>query len=158
MEKAYEGIYYIIDKIPFPTQVIVTKELDREQHTWLRSLSDKMEAVDMRRLLRNASRLQEKLDRAFADSVLEVCLRANRQVVERLKGDDTMSGEALEILEPLVEPIIAEREKEVRKEAKEEGIRDTVILLRGLGHSDGTIKSAIMKQYQLSEEEVNEYM
>ena len=55
IEKPYDGIYYVLDKVPFPTQVIVAKELEGKQHTWLKSLSDKMEEVDMRRLLQDTS-------------------------------------------------------------------------------------------------------
>ena len=154
IEKPYDGIYYVLDKVPFPTQVIVAKELEGKQHTWLKSLSDKMEEVDMRRLLQDTSHLKEKLDKEFADSVLEVCLRANGQLIERLKGDDTMSEALLEIMEP----IIIEREIKAKKEGLEEGIKSSVFLLRSLGHNDDVIKTAIMKQYHLSEEEINRYL
>lgn len=66
----YRGIYYVLDKVPFPTQIIVTRELGRGQHTWLKALTDKMEEEDMRRLLTDTSRLKGKLDREFADFVL----------------------------------------------------------------------------------------
>lgn len=154
IEKPYDGIYYVLDKVPFPTQVIVAKELEGKQHTWLKSLSDKMEEVDMRRLLQDTSHLKEKLDKEFADSVLEVCLRANGQLIERLKGDDTMSEALLEIMEP----IIIEREIKAKKEGLEEGIKSSVFLLRSLGHNDDVIKTAIMEQYHLSEEEINRYL
>lgn len=150
----YGGIYYIMDKVPFPTQVIVTKELGGKQHTWLKSLTDKMLEEDMCRLLMDASRLEKKLDKEFADSVLEVCLRANEQVIEKLKGDENMSEALLEIMEP----ILVEREIKARKEEKEEGIKGTVFILRSFGHDDDAIKTAVMKQYNLSEEEVNAYL
>lgn len=103
---------------------------------------------------RITSHLKEKLDKEFADSVLEVCLRADGQLIKRLKGDDTMSGALLEIMEP----IIIEREIRAKKEGLEEGIKSSVFLLRSLGHNDDVIKTAIMKQYHLSEEEINRYL
>ena len=51
MENLYRGIYYVQDAVLFPTQIIVAKELDRESHTWLKALSNKMEKQDMRDLL-----------------------------------------------------------------------------------------------------------
>lgn len=59
--------------------------------------------------------MSEKLDKEFADSVLEVCLKANEHLIKKLKGDDTMSEALLEIVEPIIaermKPIIAERER-----------------------------------------------
>ena len=136
VENPFDGIYYILNEILFPTQIIVTKELDGEQHTWLKSLTDKIEENDMRRLLMDTSHLKEKQDKEFADSVLEVCFRANEQIIEKLKGDDTMSEALLEIMEPLIEPIIAEKMKPIiaerermieirlRKEVKDEIIKE----------------------------------
>ncbi len=50
IEKPYAGIYYVLDKVLFPTQLIVTKELDREAHMWLRSLSNNLEKQEIRKL------------------------------------------------------------------------------------------------------------
>lgn len=37
----YRGIYYIEGKVLFPTQIIVTRELDEVSHMWLGSLSER---------------------------------------------------------------------------------------------------------------------
>ena len=39
----YRGIYYIQEKVLFPTQIVVTKELMWEEHVWPGSLSDSLE-------------------------------------------------------------------------------------------------------------------
>ncbi len=161
-ENPCHGIYYILDKVLFPTQIIVAKELDGEHHTWLKSLTDKMEENDMRKLIKDIRHLTEKQDKEFADSVLEVCFRANEQIIEKLKGDDTMSEALLEIMEPLIEPIIAERERmieiQLRKEIQEEDIKGLVAVLHDLGTDDNIIRAALKKQYHLSEEEINKYL
>ena len=119
-----QGIYYVLDKVLFPTQIIVTKELKGEQHTWLKSLTDKMEEKDMRRLLNDVSYLDKKIDKEFADSVLEVCLRANGQLIKRLKGDNIMSEALLEIVEPIIadrlELLIADRAERLAAERAEQ--------------------------------------
>ena len=47
----YHGIYYVLDGVLFPTQIIVTGELDGQNHTWLKALSDKLKKEEMKNLL-----------------------------------------------------------------------------------------------------------
>ena len=44
------------------------------------------------------------------------------------------------------------------KEERKEGIQSTINILRRLKHKDPEIKSEIMKQYQLTEEEASVYL
>lgn len=39
----YNGIYYVMDNVLFPTQIIVTKELNPKEHLWLSALSGGMQ-------------------------------------------------------------------------------------------------------------------
>lgn len=143
----HDGIYYVLDGVLFPTQIIVTKELEKGNHTWLKALSGKMQKADMRDLLETISNLTQKFDRELADSVLEVSVRANMQVVEELRGDDTMCSALLEIMEP-----------EIKEREKKSAIINAIEVLREYGHSDAEIKNTIMRKYQLSEEEANLYL
>ena len=77
----------------FPTQIIVTKELDEESHRWLKSLSGKLKKHEMVALLRQIETLDQKFERELADAVLEVSIRANPQIVEELKGEGAMWGD-----------------------------------------------------------------
>lgn len=142
----YHGIYYIEGNVLFPTQIVVIKELNWAEHIWLSSLSDKLEKQDLYDLLVEVNKLHEKAEREYAESVLEVGLGANKQIVQELIGYGSMSGELLEIMKPIIEPV------------RKESIKGTVNILRNFGHSDKEIKSAIIEQYQLSEEEANSYM
>lgn len=72
----------------FPTQIIVTKELDEESHRWLKSLWGKLKKHEMVALLRQIETLEQKFERELADAVLEVSIRANPQIVEELKGEE----------------------------------------------------------------------
>ena len=38
----YKGIYYVMDAVVFPTQIIITKQLNLEEHIWLKALSSGM--------------------------------------------------------------------------------------------------------------------
>ena len=54
------GIYYVEGSVLFPTQIIVTKELEQEAHVWLRALSDSAEKQDMEKLLESISNAYSK--------------------------------------------------------------------------------------------------
>lgn len=146
----YNGIYYVEGAVLFPTQIIVTKELEQSSHIWLRALSDRMEKQDITKLLESINCLTQKNDKELADSVLEVSVQANKQVIEELIGDDSMSQALMEIMEPQ----LLLREKEGLKK----GIQGAVELLRDLQHGDVEIKSIIKKKYNLSDEEAAEYL
>lgn len=178
----YCGVYYIGGMVLFPTQIIVTKELERDAHIWLKVLSDRIGKQDMEELLKRISRLTEQGDRELADSVLQVSAQVNREVLEELKGDDNMSEALLEIFMPIIEPLIEARieadiktrveagietqmllvketvAKEALREGKKEGIQGTVDVLRDLGHGDIEIKQIIQKKYGLTDEELAEYI
>lgn len=150
----YHGIYYIEGKIPFSTQIVVTRELNPAEHIWLGSLSDELEKQNLLNLLAEIGRLHGKADQEYAQSVLEVGLRANEQALKELIGDKNMSEELLEILKPIIEPKMILREQK----GLEQGIKGTVEALRYLGHDNKVIKETIKRQYHLSEEAVERYM
>ena len=51
MSNPYKGIYYIEGKVLFPTQIVVTRELDEDSHNWLKALSERLKKDDIRNLL-----------------------------------------------------------------------------------------------------------
>lgn len=144
------GIYYIEGPFPFPAQIVSTGELEEKSHTWLRALSKRMDRESLRNLLEKISQITEKNDREMANSILEVSIEANRKMIEGLMGDDSMFETLMEIMEPKID--------EIRKEERKEGIQSTINILRRLKHNDPEIKSEIMKQYQLTEEEASVYL
>lgn len=109
----------------------------------------------MAKLLERAGRLSGKVDQEFADSVLEVSIGANKQVVKELMGDDSMCQALMEIMEPQ----LLLRDNEVRKEGRKEGkIEGTVETMRDFGRGDGEIKGMIMQKYSLTEKEAQMYL
>lgn len=148
--KAYGGIYYVEGKTWFPTQIVVTGELNQDAHIWLKGLSGNLEKGDIQKMMAERNHMREKADRELADSVLEVSISANRKIVEELIGDESMYETLMEIMEPKIQL----REKAVLKK----GIQGAVNLLRNVGQGDDMIKAAIMKQYDLTEDEAEEYI
>lgn len=141
--KDCRGVYYIEGKTWFPTQIVVTSELDRDVHEWLMALSGKLKKEDVLKLLNDRNCLTEKQDRELADSVLEVSFGANKKIVDDLIGDESMYEVLMEIMEPKL---------------RVERIHEAVDLLRDINHTDEEIKATIMKRYGLTESEAKEYI
>lgn len=150
----YKGIYYIEEKVLFPAQIVVTKELNKEEHIWLGALSAKLQKQDMQELVENIRKLTEKEDKELADSVLQVSIEANRPLVDELMGDDGMCEALMEIMEPQLQ----QREQTGIREGLRMGIQGTVDALREFGHSDCEIKATIIRKYDLSDEEAEKYL
>lgn len=148
--KVYGGVYYVEGKTWFPTQIVVTGELNQEAHIWLKGLSGNLEKSDIQKMMDERKHMTEKADRELVDSVLEVSISANRKIVEELIGDESMYEALMEIMEPRIK----QREDAIMKK----GIQDTVDTLRDFGHKDAEIKTAIIKRYNLSLEEAEDYI
>ena len=56
----------------FPMQILVTKELDRNSHIWLTSLTRTLGREDAQNLLGHCAKLDNAEDRENADSVVNV--------------------------------------------------------------------------------------
>ena len=126
------GIYYIEEPFPFPAQIIATGELEEESHTWLKALSKRLDRESLRNLLEKISQITEKNDREMANSILEVSVGANRQMIEGLRGDDDMFETLMEIMEPKINEIRkGDMEKGIQK-GRREGIQGAIEMLRNL--------------------------
>ena len=149
----YEGIYYILDGVLFPTQIIVGRELRQGTHIWLKALSDRVQKQEMKELLEKISSITQKFDRVLADSVLEVSVSANRQLVEELRGEG-MCQALLEIMQPEINEIV---ESTVQKKIQD-AISNAVKGFRDLGADDEKIKELLMKNYDLTPKEAAMYL
>ena len=148
----------------FPAQIIATGELDKKHHKWLGALSGQLQKENIQELLDSRNGMTHKADLELADSILEVCIGANQQVIEGLMEDDSM----YEVLMEIMEPKIKLREEKLRKEVQEaqrrvqevrkEDIQGAISILKGLNLENSKIKSEIVRTYKLSENEADEYL
>ena len=98
--KKKAGIYRI-DGMIFPIQILVTKELARESHVWITSLTRTLSREDARELLDNCAGLGSDEDRRNADSVVNVASEANIKLFKRMiQEGDQMCEELKELLAP----------------------------------------------------------
>ena len=140
-------IIYIEDKVLFPTQIVVTKELDSNAHRWIKALSLQLNKDDLTELLDDREQMIEKADREFANSVLEVSIEANMEIAEKLRGDGNMNAVLMEWIRP-----------EIQAEIRESRIEGAVDALQDLGFEDKEIEAKIIEKYGLTAEEAAKYL
>jgi hypothetical protein len=111
----YAGIYYIQKDTYLKTQIIVTEELEPKEHVWLRALTDRLKEEDARRLALATRDLSLKGDVDNADAVIQVSMKANEAIYEKMREDEIMCEALREFFEPEIEQRL--------KEANESGIQ-----------------------------------
>jgi hypothetical protein len=128
--RPYPGIYYIQkSSLFFPIQIIVTEELESEEHVWLRALTDHLQEADARRLAQATRILSQKGDIDNADAVINVTMKANKEFFEKIKEDEIMCEALREFFRPELEEAVKQTnnsviEKMLRKGKTPEEIHD----------------------------------
>ena len=122
-----------------------------------------MDQEDLLTLLESARRMTEKFDIELADSVLNVSIGANRNVIQKLIGDEYMFEALMEMMEPKIIESMEPKMEEIREAGLREGLREgriwgTVETLRNIQYNDADIKLTIMRQYGLTDAEADGYL
>ncbi len=100
VNKKENGIYRISGMI-FPIQILVTKELDREAHIWVTSLTRTLNREQAQELLVSCAGLNNEGDKRNADSVVNVASEANIKLFRKMiQEGDQMCEELKELLAP----------------------------------------------------------
>ena len=111
------GIYYVNKGGIFPTQIVVTGELEEREHVWLSSLRRGLKEEGAQQLIFSITKLKERNEREAGQSVLQAALRANPEVFGEVKEEHGMVCEALK---ELMAPEMEQERKKLLKEAEEE--------------------------------------
>ena len=111
--KKGEGIYYLVGD-EFPIQVIITKELSKEENYWLQNLRNDLKAgPEIRSLLEN---YEENRREPYHQAVMDLIVRANR---EEMKEERKMC----EALKELYIEMFGDELKEAEARALERGMK-----------------------------------
>lgn len=103
IREVYSGIYYLEGRGLFDTQIIVSKQLESEEHIWLHSLQKNISRDAYQRLLYSVGALQGKEKEEYGDAVLRVVSTANKDNLEKWKEDEEMCEALREIMAPELE-------------------------------------------------------
>lgn len=103
VEEVAKGIYYISGYNEISIQIIVTRELDKNQHIWINSLTSRISKQHIKKIISTTTNLTELDDRNYASSVWEVVTVENRDLINQLRGNDEMFGALAEIMKPEID-------------------------------------------------------
>lgn len=90
INEVYKGIYYVTRENHFPMQVIVSSRLSKQSQKWLTLLSSNLEQTDAERIVWQVDRLNQGAEKEYGDSVLQVAMRENETMFNKLKEDETV--------------------------------------------------------------------
>lgn len=107
--RKYPGVYYVSNKLMIPIQIIVTKELELEEHISLRMLSDNVTEQNAKRFVETASLLIEKDDRANADAILQISVSANKTIYDKVKEEEAMCDALRDLMKDEIEEEVKEK-------------------------------------------------
>jgi len=158
LENPFKGIYYVKGSVLFPTQIIVTKELNPQEHIWLTSLSDGMQKQQLKDLLAKVESFHTKLDRELADAVLGVAIRANWQTAQELRGDGNMCEALMELMEPEINKIKENVREETTQQVTQQAIKNAIAALKDYGHTKEAIRSILVRMYSITQSEAEKYL
>lgn len=134
IERIANGIYYINEPW-FPVQIIVTSQLNKEEHLWLRALTQHLSDSDAEQLVYKIHGLKRKDEKEFADSVLQVAMSANKAAFEEIKE----GMDVCEALYELMKPEIDEAMEQAEKKGMEQGIEQGKVLGIEQGQAQGVV-------------------
>ena len=84
-------------------QVIVSGELEHENHVWLNSLTKSLNWKRAETLVRFTNELKKSEEKKYADSVWEVVTRQNVELIKKLMEDEKMCKAMTELFKPEID-------------------------------------------------------
>lgn len=103
VEEVTSGIYYISGYSEIKIQIIVTKELDKESHIWINSLTSKISEKHARKLIEITRDLTDLDEKNYADSIWEVVATENASLIQKLREDKEMCNALAKIMKPEID-------------------------------------------------------
>lgn len=125
IEQPFRGIYYIKEKVLFPTQIVVMRQLDDKTHAAFRVLSDHATEMDVRNFLDSVETVTTQRDLNNTRSVLSVSSMANKSLYGLLREDNEMKSIIDEMIEERLEERLEEKLEERLGEKVEEAQKES---------------------------------
>ena len=119
--ETYSGIYYVEKQGIFPIQIIVGAKLDRNNHLWLKTLTQKMTETDVKKLVLQVETLSDLRDRNYAETILQVSMKQNLALFEKMKeeGDVVVGNIIMEFMKPEIDAVVKEAVEHATREVTE---------------------------------------
>ena len=145
VEKQEAGLYYLLGD-SFPIQLVIVKELSKEENYWLQNLRCNLKTgEEIQEVVRRYEQVKHK---AYYSDVMNLIVRANQRQMEEEKN-------MCEALNELFAEELKEADAHGRLAGKQQG---GIEMCRKLGLSYDETLSQIKEEYQLTEEQAKEIM
>ena len=130
VERKFPGIYYVSGRTMFLTQIVVASELEEEERIWLQALRKNISQQTFINLMNKVDVLRSEDERQLASAVVNVTIRANKEIVTGWKETDENMNEALrEIMAPELNEAKAQGQAQGRAQGQAEGKTVTLITM-----------------------------
>ena len=103
VEEYRPGIYYITKENYLMVQIIVSGELDKKNHVWLNSLTNRLSEERAKELVYITGGLKDLDDKYYADSVWEIVTTQNIELIKKMREDKEMCKAMAEIFKPEID-------------------------------------------------------
>ena len=113
VEEVFKGIYYVIQETSFITQIIVSKQLSKENQKWLTLLSGDLDRADVARVVSQIESLTEENEKRHGDSVLQVAMQENEEVFNEIREDGNMCEALRKFFEPELNEAMENTKKDI---------------------------------------------
>ena len=120
IEMQVSGIYYV-QGLAIPAQIIVTSELELQNHESLKVLSKSAEKEDIQKFTEMAKNFKEPGDKEKADAVLQVSVVANKEKYDEVRRSTGMCEALRELMKDEIEEELKKNRDQAIKEGRAEG-------------------------------------
>lgn len=128
--KKHNGVYYIVKDGMVPTQIIITNNLsDKNGRIWLSYLKKNLTHQEAEEIIDRFERSSTGGNREFAESVMQVVVKANQETFKNMNMEEGKMCEALyeifqEQIQEKFDKAVNEKAEEVAKERAKEIAKD----------------------------------
>ena len=137
------GIYNINGSIPFPVQIIISKELDNRNHLSLKALSQHLDIESAMYFVDEAKLYENQGDRENADAVLQISIDANKEVYDKILEDKNMYQALRELMKEKIDEEVRVSKEEAMAEGLAAGEEKGIAKGIAKGRAEGAIEANI---------------
>lgn len=125
-DNSHNGIFILSEgkHTLFRTQIIVINQLKRDEHRWIKALSDNLTTEDARELVSQIDELSSDEEKEHADAVLQVAIRANRAAFTQVKEEEKMFEALKELMADEIEEEVEKRVKNALSQTRIQGLQE----------------------------------
>ena len=105
----------------FPVQIVVVKELDNQNHSSLRVLTDKADREDVEMFLKNSIGANENWEKSDIDAILQASVSANKELYKAIRRDSGMCQALRELMKDEIDKEIEGAESRGEKRGERRG-------------------------------------